>query len=831
MKPCLNKLQKFFKLESERGYDNKAVMGGLASMLETWESEARAEDIQEELIQAVKSRLRDYHRLSETSRKEALHGLWNRITRDISEPHEKLEPQLVSEEAKPEVGEKPEASKTEPTSLPKDEPEVVSEPVKSEPTRKPPHSIATAALGADVSVLPGVGPRHANTLGRLGLSTLGDMLYHFPRRYDDYSKLKPINRLDYGDEVTIIGTVQSITSRTVRGGKAKIVRAVVSDGSGALSVTWFNQPWIAQKLKPESPIVLSGKVDIYLGRLTMNSPEWEPLEQKNLHTNRIVPVYPSSARITQRWLRKLMNQVVTYWAPRVQDPLPKSIRKSAKLMDLSSALLQIHFPSTMESLRSARHRLAFDEIFLLQMGVLNQKRTWKERSARSFTMPEGWMDSQISRLPFSLTEAQKGALSDVIQDLESGHPMNRLLQGDVGSGKTVIAAMAIAIVSHSGSQTALMAPTSILAEQHFNNLREILSGEGGLLDENKIRLMIGSTPETEKQGIREALTRNEVKVIIGTHALLEGPVNFADLQLAIIDEQHRFGVKQRGTLRAKGTNPHLLVMTATPIPRSLSLTVYGDLDLSLIDEMPPGRSPVETHVLYPKERERAYGLVRSQVEEGYQAFIIYPLVEESDKSEEKAAVEEYDRLRKEIFPRHNLGLLHGRLKPTEKEEVMKQFRDGELQILVSTSVVEVGVDIPNATVMIVDGAHRFGLAQLHQFRGRVGRGQIKSYCLLIPSNADAVENERLQAMVETTDGFVLAERDLEHRGPGDFLGTRQSGYSDLRLASLTNIRLIEKARRHAQIIFNNDPELNLPEHQFLATTLERFWTRGEGDIS
>jgi ATP-dependent DNA helicase RecG len=687
------------------------------------------------------------------------------------------------------------------------------------------------ALEAPVTVLPGVGPRHALTLQRLGISVLRDMLYYFPRRYDDYTQLKPINRLQYGEEVTVIGTIQSIYNRPIRSGKGQIVEAVVSDGSGALRVTWFNQPWQARRLRPGTHLSLSGKVEQYLGRPVMNSPEWEPLEQQQLSTNRIVPVYPLTAQITQRWLRRTMNSVVTYAAPRVQDYLPENVRKSAGLVPLSTALLQVHFPDTGEKLKAARHRLAFDEIFLLQFGVLRQKRAWQERSARRFETPEEWLAGQVALLPYSLTGAQQRAVEDVRTDLASGRPMNRLLQGDVGSGKTVVAALAVAIVAHSGAQSALMAPTSILAEQHYSNLLKLLSGGEGALQAGEIRLLVGATPEAEKHEIRAGLADGSIKLVIGTHALIEDPVAFSDLELVIVDEQHRFGVEQRATLRSKGSNPHLLVMTATPIPRSLALTVYGDLELSVMDEMPPGRQPVSTHVLAPRERERAYSLVRSQVEAGRQAFIIYPLVEESDKSDAKAAVEEQARLQAEIFPKYKVGLLHGRMRPEEKEAVMADFRDRKTHILVSTSVVEVGVDVPNATVMIIEGANRFGLAQLHQFRGRVGRGGEQSYCLLIPDTPDAMENERLQVMAETNDGFLLAERDLEQRGPGQFLGTRQSGYSELQLAKLTDVHLIEKARKHAQALFDQDPELERTEHQFLVSVLRRFWGDGKGDIS
>ena len=410
--------------------------------------------------------------------------------------------------------------------------------------------------------------------------------------------------------------------------------------------------------------------------------------------------------------------------------------------------------------------------------------------------------------------------------------MNRLLQGDVGSGKTVVAALAAAMIVQAGSQAAIMSPTSILAEQHYRNFRRLLSGENGILQEGQIRLLVGDTPEAEKEVIRAGLADGSIRIVIGTHALIEEPVLFQDLQFVVIDEQHRFGVEQRAALRTKGSNPHLLVMTATPIPRSLALTLYGDLDISIMDEMPAGRQPVNTHVLRPQERERAFTLLRGQIQDGKQGFIIYPLVEESEKVDARAAVDDYETLSKDVFPDLQLGLLHGRMRPDEKDETMLKFRDRQYDILVSTTVVEVGVDVPNATVMIIEGADRFGLAQLHQLRGRVGRGADQSYCLLIPTHEDKTENERLQAMAESNDGFFLAEKDLQLRGPGEFLGTRQSGYaSGLRMASITDIKLIEKARVEAQKLFEMDADLSQPENALLAEAFQRFWGEGKGDVS
>jgi ATP-dependent DNA helicase RecG len=835
MKPSLIKLQKFFKLEAERGYDNRAVLGGLSRMLDPWEAEARLDGLPEDLIAAVLVRLRDYNRLSPASRQEALQGLWRRIQQETDSPaleeltqeEEAAEPSQAEQQASDEqrvveIDVTVEVAEEPPPEVPAAEPKVEEEkPVLS----------TSEALSASVTVLPGVGPRHAQTLKRLGLETLEDMLYYFPRRYDDYSELKPINRLEYGEQVTVIGTVQSVTNRKVRNGKVNITEGVISDGTGNLRATWFNQPWITKKLRDGVQVVLSGKIDQYLGRLTMNSPEMEQIDQQNLHTNRIVPVYPLTANITQRWLRRLMHRVVNYWAPRLKDPLPLKLVREDRLMDLSRAITQIHFPDSLDMLNTARYRLAYEEILYLQLGMLSQKRAWKERTGRVFETPQDWLDSQVAGLPFTLTSAQQHALGEVRSDLASGHPMNRLLQGDVGSGKTVIAALGAAMVTRLGSQVGLMAPTSILAEQHYASLLSLLAGENGALEKPQIRLMIGATAESEKQEIREGLVSGEVKLIIGTHALIEDPVVFNDLQLIIIDEQHRFGVQQRAALRAKGENPHLMVMTATPIPRSLALTVYGDLDLLVMDELPPGRQVVDTHVLLPRERERAYTLIRNQVSQGSQAFIIYPLIEESEtgaeadaQKEKQAAVDEHRRLQSEVFPDLKLGLLHGRMKADDKENIMAGFRDGEYQIMVSTSVVEVGVDIPNATMILIEGANRFGLAQLHQFRGRVGRSQEKSYCILIPQSDDTAENERLTAMVDTNDGFKLAEIDLKQRGPGDFLGTRQSGYvTQLRLASLTDLLLIEKAQRSAKKLFDQDPDMKLPENQGLAESLGHFW--------
>lgn len=862
MKPSFQKLQKIFKLEAERGFDNHAVVGGLERMMDTWESEARLDGTPEDLIQHIRARFHDYAHLSEKSRSETLQGLWRRIQRlenpsaeqigspeaiEASTPQENPapptpEPPFLIEEINQIESIKPEETEEiEMAPIPPPSPPVV--PLSPVQKRITP-TVEPKALSAPVTVLQGVGPRIAQNLNRLGLITLRDMLYNFPRRYDDYSKFKPINRLFYGDEVTVIGTVKSVQTRTIRGGKSSMVEALVSDSTGTLRINWFNQTWLAKRLHEGSMLVVSGKVDQYLGRLVMTNPEVEPLDEQQLNTNRIVPVYSLTSQVTQHWLRKQMYQVISYWAPRIQDPVPEQIRKSADLIDLSDALLQIHYPDSWDYLKAAQERLAFDEIFLLQLGVVTQKRKWQDRTARIYDVPDAWLQDRISQLPYELTNAQKKTIEDIRNDLASGRPLNRLIQGDVGSGKTVVAAIAIGMVVRQDAQACMMAPTSLLADQHYQKMLELLSTSQApietesesvhppsVLKPEEIALLVGSTPEGEKIRIRAGLNDGTIKLVIGTHALLEDPVIFKDLQLAVIDEQHRFGVDQRSALRQKGENAHLLVMTATPIPRSLALTIYGDLDLSVMDEMPPGRMPVGTFVLMPRERERAYSLIHSQVGEGRQVFIIYPLIEESENISSPAAVSEFENIQNEIFPMFRVGLLHGRMKPEEKESVMQLFRKGEYQILVSTTVIEVGVDIPNATIMLVEGANRFGLSQLHQLRGRVGRGADKSFCLLIPDKPDEIENARLQVMASTNDGFVLAEKDLEQRGPGQFLGDRQSGFNEFQMAALANINLIEKARRHVINLLGVDPDLSAPEHQALAFYLHQHWGSDKGEIS
>ena len=681
------------------------------------------------------------------------------------------------------------------------------------------------ALFGPIQAIRGIGDKNFALFHKLGIRTIYDLLRYFPRRYQDFSKLKTINQLEYGEELTVIGTLTNdLYAHSSKRGNLKIIEGTLSDGTGSLRLTWFNQPYLTTQLGKGSAIVVSGKVDMYLGRLVMNSPDWEPLDSEQLHTNRIVPMYPLTAGISQRQIRRIIHQNLPFWSSRVKEYLPQEVLEQEPYPLIAAALKQMHFPDSSEELDSARDRFAFEEIFFLQLGVMAQKTEWSEQKAASFSITNEELAQSTARLPYTLTDAQRNAIHAILSDLTSGRPMNRLLQGDVGSGKTVVAKFAIQAILRGNAQAAVMAPTSILAEQHFRTLSDLLVSDG-LIEDEEIALLIGSTPAKAREEILANLANGKLKVLIGTHALIEGPVAFKNLQLAVIDEQHRFGVEQRAILRKKGSSPHLLVMTATPIPRSLALTVYGDLDVTTIDEMPAGRLPVETRLLLPGQREDAYRLIREQVALGFQAFIIYPLVESEEEEEEefKAAVNECRRLQKEIFPDLKVGLMHGKLKPAEKEKVMIDFRDRKYHILVSTTVIEVGVDIPRATIVLIEGANRFGLAQLHQIRGRVGRNGEKSYCLLIPENDSKAENERLAVMVSTTDGFKLAEFDLQQRGPGEFLGTRQSGYAGLRFSSIADTRLIEKSRSYATAVIAADPRLEKPENQLLLEQLRYFW--------
>jgi ATP-dependent DNA helicase RecG len=819
MESAFEKLQKILAQERRLGYNNKAVIGGLDKFAAHWHEEARlAKDSSSypQTIEEVVQLLREYTQAGEAERRrQIITAIESKIAAPGTQPAPGAPAVRPADERTEQAG---------PAPVP------ASEKATTEQVER-----AIGGLDSPITRLPGINVGYAKKLQRLNVETIGDLLNLFPRRYDDYRTLKTINQLWYGEEVTIIGHVLEVHSREMRKG-GSLVQCLISDSTATIQATWFNQPYLVQRLKPGRQIVLSGKVGQYLGRLVLSAPEWEPLDKELLNTGRLVPVYPLTEGLSQRYLRRITKKTVDYWAERLPDHLPAEICERAGLASLSRALQQIHFPSNLEELEQARRRLTFDEFLLVQLGVLRQRRRWRRQPGIPIPVDDGVLQAFVCSLPFTLTAAQQRVLREIVADLRGAEPMNRLLQGDVGSGKTAVAAAALVATVNAGHQAAIMAPTEILAEQHYKNVSSLLAArqtsEVWETSEVSVRLLTGSLSTAEKEKVYEEIASGQAQIAIGTHALIQEEVAFKELGLVVIDEQHRFGVAQRASLRNKGRNPHLLVMSATPIPRTLALTVYGDLDISVLDEMPPGRQEIKTRWLTLPERERGYAFIRAQVRQGRQAFVICPLVEESDKIEAKAAVEEYERLQNEIFPDLRLGLLHGRMRAEEKEAVMAAFRQGEIDILVSTSVVEVGIDVPNATVMLVEGAERFGLAQLHQFRGRVGRGAHESYCLFLASSGDISEEaaRRLAVLEETQDGFKLAEEDLQLRGPGEFFGTRQSGLPDLKLAKLGDVRLLELARNEAQRLFQDDPELTAPEHRLLARKLDVFWSQ-EGDLS
>jgi ATP-dependent DNA helicase RecG len=578
---------------------------------------------------------------------------------------------------------------------------------------------------------------------------------------------------------------------------------------------------------------------LFNGRHVFESPEWELVEDRELiHTGRLVPLYSLTQGLRPRQVRKLMKGVIDQWAWQVEDFLPPELKQRCNLLELPQAISQAHYPEDEAVKDRARVRLAFDELFVLQLGVLSKKRHWQESQPGSpFSVKASVLDAFLKSLPFELTAAQQKVLKELFADLQKPQPMSRLLQGEVGSGKTVVAVAALLMAAANGYQGAFMAPTEILAEQHFATIGQLLSRVGhqeegedylcsysGVLSHPlTVALLIGDITQVRKQELQQRIANGDIDIVIGTHALIQKGVEFCRLGLAVVDEQHRFGVTQRSALRQKGFSPHVLVMTATPIPRTLALTLYGDLDLSVIDQLPPGRQVVKTKWLKPGQRQSAHAFIHRQVASGRQVFIICPLIEESEAIQARAAIAEYQRLSEEVFPELRLGLLHGRMSAAEKDKVMRRFRSGELDILVSTPVVEVGIDVPNATVMLVESADRFGLSQLHQFRGRVGRGTEQSYCMLLAQNPSEVARQRLDIIEKVQDGFQLAEEDLRLRGPGEFFGTRQSGLPDLRMAKLSDVALLELARSEAIKLFQTDPSLEKTEHHLLAKELARVW--------
>ncbi len=670
----------------------------------------------------------------------------------------------------------------------------------------PPAGPAKLGLDSEVQYLKGVGPRMASLLKRLGISQVSDLLHHLPRRWEDRTRPRPIHQLRDGAVETVRGVLGSVSKKQPKKGLL-LVTATLSDATGSIQLTWFNQRHLAKQLRPGSEVIACGKVERKFHQTQMNSPELEEAQEHGVHTGRIIPIYPLTGSLSQKWMRKIQYTVVPTYAPRLVDPLPAPLRSSYSLIDKSAAVLEYHWPSNRAHQAEARRRLAFEELFLLQVEIAIQRRERELDPRTVHYQPEQTRAEDFCQLlPFKPTGAQSRVMAEVVEDLSRPSPMNRLLQGDVGAGKTVIAAFAAWCAVKNGYQAAIMAPTEILAEQHYHKLLALLE-PGGM----RVGRLSGSMRKKAKREVYQQLADHELDLVVGTHALIQEGVEFAKLGLVVVDEQHKFGVMQRTVLRQKGHrgNPDLLVMTATPIPRTLALTLYGDLEVSRLDELPPGRQPIHSESVPFSERKRVYEEIRREIQAGRQAYIICPLVEETDKVEATAAVEEAEVVQQRVFPEFSVGLLHGKMKAADKEAVMEKFRTQEHQILISTTVIEVGVDVPNATVMLVQDANRFGLAQLHQLRGRVGRGSHASRCIFMGDAKSADSQRRLEAIARMSDGFDVAEEDLQIRGPGDFYGFRQSGFPELQVADLLRDQLLlEEARRAAQQFLQEDPELD-----------------------
>lgn len=643
---------------------------------------------------------------------------------------------------------------------------------------------------------------HLKKLEELGLKTIEDLLLYFPRAYEDKSQYTKISEVQIDQVNNIKGIISSLFHRRTRNGK-HLTRAILTDETGSIEVIWFNQPYLQRVLKNGQEIALSGKPKFSLNKLSLPGPSFELAQKEQTHIGRIVPVYHQTEGITSKWIREKIKPLIKEWIGQLPEYLPEEIINEYKLLKFSEAVKEVHFPSSEEKLEKAKKRLSFDELFLLQLKALQKKWLWQNQDHQNkktlHQHPE--LQNLIASLPFTLTKAQQKSLKEILQDIAKPYPMSRLLQGDVGSGKTVVAGAAIFNCIKAGYQAALMAPTEILAKQHLNTLYKLLKPYSF-----NIQFISGSTPESLKKEILKQLKTGTVDLIIGTHSLIQENVKFNNLGLAVIDEQHRFGVKQRDILKSQGP-PHLLNLSATPIPRTLAMTIYGDQDLSIIDELPEGRQEIITRIVPENKRIDAYRWIEDQVNKGRQAFIICPLIDDSDVLEVKSVISEYEHLSQNIFPKLKIALLHGRMPSKDKEEIMTHFANNKINILVSTSVIEVGIDVPNATIMVIEGSERFGLSQLHQFRGRVGRGEHQSYAFLFTKKTTQDSQTRLQAMVKYTSGFKLAEIDLSLRGAGEIYGVKQSGIPDLKMASLTDSETIALAREAAQSIIDKDPLL------------------------
>lgn len=677
-------------------------------------------------------------------------------------------------------------------------------------------------LNLDIQYVKGVGPKRAKLLKKLGINTVEDLLFYFPKDYENRSDILKIDDLKVGEKQTFRGYIAGVP-REIKTSKVIITKLPVKDGTGAVELVWYNQPYIKNNFKIGEEYIINGKLQFKYGQLIVENPVLEKSEDFKLNTGRIVPIYGLTEGLTQNTIRKIMFNALHDYVQEVEEFLDDEFLSKKGLMDIKNALININFPQNETYLEQAKYRLKYQELFLLQISLFLMKKSVKEKKGIRFEKVE--LKPFLMELPFKLTSAQVKVLKEIIADMNSYKVMNRLVQGDVGSGKTVVAACSMYIAVKNGYQVAMMAPTEILAKQHYHTLRELFKNT-----DIKIGLLSGSILPSIKKEVLEKIKNGDYDIVVGTHALIEDNVIFKNLGFCVTDEQHRFGVRQRALLTQKGENPDILVMTATPIPRTLALILYGDLDISIIDQLPPGRKKVKTYVIYSSFRKKAYEFAMREVKKGRQVYVVCPLIEESDKINAMSAEIVYREIYEDAFKEAKVGLLHGKMADSEKAKIMQEFVNGKIDILVSTTVIEVGVNVPNATVMIVENAERFGLAQLHQLRGRVGRSEFQSYCILISYSNSDIAKKRLGVLVQTSDGFKIAEKDLEIRGPGEFLGLRQHGLPEFKIANIfEDIDVLKKVQKDAEELLERDPQLE--NHPKLKSILfNQFYQKLEGII-